>query len=662
MNESAENKESKKNMNLFLEYNTFLKKETTVHKNHLKSIIQSVSEGMQEIDNFDMCSVWDEIYVRDNEREGYIKDILDSSINKIITNKKLKYFVSGPLVRSILLDTDFDKIKKDIFIYPIKTDDDLDISKCINMDYVIDHGNMFVGAIRRCKIIIHNYFHNSIPVALFGLNSLERMCYYNEKFMISAMFALDYFKSISIHKSNGDAQNVDPYLKTPRDILNIYCKNVMNYSKVQRIIDSINVNDLQTLHNKDMDSNIFFGTKRKALTPIEYAIYKYKNETNPMFKYNLKAIIMRLCTFSYIRDPVYFAHVMNIKEIDPELFKIIETDNYKYTIKDKEDLNMNDKPTDDIDSVVHNINMNIIEQLIKNDDITFVKFLEHIGYNKRVLKDVSSKTGSKIINMILDYNAVQIMENLITTDDVANYYKLYIILMSENINFIDYVEVDDIDDILLNYIDDVVKGGLLRSFYYLIKINKLGVIDYRTDNGNNVLHLLNDKDKSDDILALVMKLNDNLINEKNNDGMTPLHKFAENGLASKIDIVLGYEDVDYTITDNEGNTFLHYLCKYGHTDIIKNCIRRVKSILNEQNANGETPVLMSCINKHEEIYYILKGLKANLFIQDRYGNTVYHYICLNGICCSLIVPSIENNFGYTPYDYCKLAKMYYNFV
>ena len=226
----------------------------------------------------------------------------------------------------------------------------------------------------------------------------------------------------------------------------------------------------------------------------------------------------------------------------------------------------------------------------------------------------------------------------------------------------DYLDLDDIDDILLNYVDSIVKDGLLRSFYYLMKINKSGVIDYKTENGDNVLHMLNSKDKSDDILKLVMKVDENLINEPNNDGMTPLHKFAENGLLSKIEIVLGYEETDYTITDKNGNTFLHYLCKNGHTDIIKSCARRVKSIIDEQNSNNETAVLVSCINKHEEIYYILKGFKANLFIKDTHGNTVYHYICLNGICCSLIIPSVENNFGYTPYDYCKIAKMYYNFV
>ena len=84
-------------------------------------------------------------------------------------------------------------------------------------------------------------------------------------------------------------------------------------------------------------------------------------------------------------------------------------------------------------------------------------------------------------------------------------------------------------------------------------------------------------------------------------------------------------------------------------------------LIDMPNKNSETPIILGCMNGHEDIYYLMKD-KANMESKDKYGNTVYHYICKNAICMGIIVDNQENLFGLTPKDYCKISNNYYVFT
>jgi len=651
------------NTNLFLEYNTFLKKEEYIYKNHTKSVIQSVTEGFQDINIFDMCSVWSDIYIEDIDGEEEVRKLIGSIVSTLFV-KKISCFVTGPLTKSILIDTDISKIRKDLFIYPIATKNviaDNNLSDFVNKDMVIDNGSVYIGALNGCKIILSKYFVESIPQILFKLPALDRICYFENKFMISAMFALDFFKYMSIYSNQVDSSSdIDPYLKIPRDILNIYNKSLYKHSKIQKIIDMINVHEIPSITKHDASVMISFVEQRKSLTAIEYALFKYYNEYNPMFRYNLKSIIISLCAFKYIRDPSQFAYALKMDDTDIEIYRLLSTGEYKYSVKFRCDIETK-LEENDVESIVHEINMLVLHEITKNDDLEFESYLDTIGYSNRVLTDKNSKTGKKIINYITDNNSSKIIESLITSDRLHIYYKYYMILLSEHLDLMECIENDKYDYIS-DYIEEIINRGLIRTFYYMIKTNYEKVMTYRTTDNNNILHLLSDKNKSDDILSIVLRTDDFLINTKNNKGLTPLHMYAMKQYGSKIDISLGYEQTDYTILDNDNNSILHHIATTGSSDIIKNCTRRIVDILDIQNKNGDTAIMAACKGKFEDIFYILKGFEANLMLSDNYGNTVYHYICLNGICCSLMIPLVENNFGYTPRDYCKISFLYYNFV
>jgi ankyrin repeat protein len=645
------------NTNLFLEYNTFYKKEEHIYKNHVKSVIQSVTEGFQDINRFNMCSVWDDIYIEDVDSEEEIHKLINDIVSKLFV-KKLSYFITGPLIKSILINTDISKIRRDLFIYPVAVKNTIEnnVSDFVNKDIVIDNGTVYIGAINGCKIILSKYFIESIPQILFKSPALDRICYFENKFMISGMFALEFFKYTSIYSEN--TSEIDPYLKIPRDILNVYNKSIYKQSKIQKIIDMINIHELPSITEYDASTMIFFMEQRKSVTAIEYALFRYYNEYNPMFKYNLKSIITLLCTFTYIRDPLQFAYAIRIDETDPDIYRLLSTKEYKYSVKFRYNIE-NTLGETDVESIIHEINMLVLHEITKNDDIEFVNYLDIIGYSNRVLMDKNSKTGKKIINYLTENNSSKIIESLVTSDRVHIYYKYYMILLSEHLNLMECIE-DDKYDYIPDYIEEIINRGLIRTFYYMIKTDYEKVMTFKI-SGNNILHLLGNKNRSDDILNIVLKTYDSLINEKNNEGYTPLHIYAMKRYESKLDIALSYEQTDYTILDNDNNSVLHHIAMTS-SEIIKNCTRRIVDILDIQNKNGETAIMVACKHQFEDIFYILKGFDANLTLVDNHGNTVYHYICLNGICCSLMIPLIENNYGYTPRDYCKISFMYYNFI
>lgn len=234
-------------------------------------------------------------------------------------------------------------------------------------------------------------------------------------------------------------------------------------------------------------------------------------------------------------------------------------------------------------------------------------------------------------------------------------------------------------ELILNNLPEIINRGLTRSFYMVLKlcphildhqiaINKLNYCP-KHHHGTvsianipplgNILHLL-DSDKAIDILEIILKKAPELIDSKDEDGTTPLIRYAELGLIACVQKILVH-GADYELADNKSDTFLHKLCQKGYLDIIKHVTKNVVSIIDSRNDLMMTPAITATVNGYEEIFYVLKGLNANLDACDIYGNTVYHYICHSQICPGFIIVNRKNKYGLTPYEYCRLAPKYYYF-
>ena len=72
------------------------------------------------------------------------------------------------------------------------------------------------------------------------------------------------------------------------------------------------------------------------------------------------------------------------------------------------------------------------------------------------------------------------------------------------------------------------------------------------------------------------------VNNKDNEGRTPLILYSVLGLSACINKLLDH-GADYELIDNHSDTFLHKLCNNGYLNIVQNIIRKVTSIIDTKN-------------------------------------------------------------------------------
>src|SRR5690606_31085130 len=106
--------------------------------------------------------------------------------------------------------------------------------------------------------------------------------------------------------------------------------------------------------------------------------------------------------------------------------------------------------------------------------------------------------------------------------------------------------------------------------------------------------------------------------------------------------VLTNTDTPINTIDNQGETILHKFAKNNNHSLISDFSKQIKDIINCKNNNSETAAVLACKNGCEETYYALKGVDADLSMRDSFGNTVGHYICLNGMCLGSIILNTKN--------------------
>lgn len=318
----------------------------------------------------------------------------------------------------------------------------------------------------------------------------------------------------------------------------------------------------------------------------------------------------------------------------------------------------------------YHIDMFILNHLIKCDDEKlFFEYMIQMGVIKKFKQ--KSKTAEKIIDWIIEYKAFVIAKSLIDNEIIDDNHRFKIIFLTQSFDLLDqdfidkYVSDDSshkIDSyhqkLILDNLNKIIENGLTRSFYVTLKICP-HILENYNSNDDNIIHSIK-SDHSVDILEIILKSNSKFIDARDKNGKTPLIAFAEIGLNQCITKLLEY-GADYELTDNNSDTFLHKLCEHGHLDIVCNVIRNVINIIDTKNDKSMTPSLVAVFYSHEEIFYVLKGLNADLDVTDIHGNTVYHYICRSKICPGLLIRNKKNKFGFTPQDYCRIDHKFYYF-
>ena len=536
--------------------------------------------------------------------------------------------IMGPYIRSCLITREENKnikIRKEIYLYKNSEESWNDL---IDLNQFEDKKNEYLLENDDFKLCLVKKKYKNPSHIIIQRDYLKRIGWMDGSFYVSSMFLIELQK----HNKYILSKYKDPIMNVPYDPLEIY--EIVNNDKSHplKIIELIDYDNLTKISKKHL-TKLYNGK-----TCIEHCFDNYIKEDHPMLLNQLKNMIMYLCGLNYQRPPFLYAKMVLIDKTTPDLYNILKTISNEYDIHD---CDITIKNLEEINNIVFDI-------IIKNDDVH--NFMDYLLF-------IKTKININLLNMIIKYDASKITTHIITNKLLDEHLTYYLILMTENLELIKLSEIDFNIEIALNYLKDIIENSKLRSFYFLYEFD-LSVICTLFENSQNILHLVKPIGQYDQFIELIIKLKPELIDLKDENKLTPVMYHAIN-TPIIINKLINYT-FDFTLTDLDGNTFFHYLCKNDAIEQLKNVLKKYSELIDIPNNKSETPIILSCINKRENMFYILKGMGANLDATDCYGNTVYHYICANAMCLGIMINNIKNNFGLTPLDYCKVSHVYYS--
>ena len=232
---------------------------------------------------------------------------------------------------------------------------------------------------------------------------------------------------------------------------------------------------------------------------------------------------------------------------------------------------------------------------------------------------------------------------------------------------------------IIRTLEDVVNSGLSHSFFLIHQLcpqilnddflsrrnNDRNVESNAPKPVRNIIHWIR-SDTSIEVLQLMLKFRPDIVNSRDHQNLTPLLSLVKsyNPRRHSIEKILVYlltNDADYEDTDENGDTILHILARKGDNQLVNTVLRLVPSIIDHQNNQMMTPIMVAAQSGDETMVYTLEGGNADTSYVDRDGNSVYHYICRSGICPNSIVPNNPNEFGFRPSDYSIYSDDFYYF-
>ena len=567
---------------------------------------------------------------------------------KIIKNLENIVF-TGSIIRSVFIDNtkiNDNLIRQELFVNLINN---ININDIIDNTY-IELSDLYYKKTDDFIIYINKQKFKNISEIILSNYNLKRIGYHNNKIYVSSMFIADYNKFYDTINSD----LVDPIFNTKIDIFDVFTH--IN-RKDNTIFDYIYKKNFTEFKQKKIIKYDVFD--KDKYTPIEYSLYLYINEQNDIIKSQLKLIILDLLEQSFQRPCIFYAYLLDLEEIDNELYNIIlNSPKSKLFHEIKKESEISIKNIQDINNLI------LKYFIIKNNSTDFYNYLRY-----RNTEDKNIRIDIDIFNYIIQYDPKSIIIHGIKNNYFSERTKYKIILWTQNLDYFNLFEDEFNIQTSIGYINEIINNCFIKSFYFLYKIDNT-IINVVDDDNNNILHNINQKNKYADMIKIILKLNDSLLFKKNKHGEIPIMTHIKSKNMDIVHILIEYiiesnNETLFEIIDNNKDNILHYLCK-NYDDNNMNIIRKIcvlkPEIINNQNKNFETPIILAAKNKCEDIIYFLKGINCDMNLIDIYGNSVYHYICLNELCIGMAIENKENMFGYKPSAYCKISLNYYYFV
>ncbi|XP_067888757.1 transient receptor potential cation channel subfamily A member 1b [Heterodontus francisci] len=121
-----------------------------------------------------------------------------------------------------------------------------------------------------------------------------------------------------------------------------------------------------------------------------------------------------------------------------------------------------------------------------------------------------------------------------------------------------------------------------------------------------------------------------LLNDKDINGCTPLHYVCRRGLKDSVKKMLTLKASPYLKTTDKKSS-LHFAAGYGRLDTCKLLLQNINEtkLLNEGDEKGKTPLLLAAQNGHTKVVQLLLR-KGALFVRDYKCWTCLHYAASGG--------------------------------
>ncbi|XP_071105463.1 serine/threonine-protein phosphatase 6 regulatory ankyrin repeat subunit B-like [Haliotis cracherodii] len=180
-----------------------------------------------------------------------------------------------------------------------------------------------------------------------------------------------------------------------------------------------------------------------------------------------------------------------------------------------------------------------------------------------------------------------------------------------------------------------------QSVFNLL-VSKQADLTLVDNHGNSLLHTACLGGNKAIVQHLVSPTN---INTRGGHRITPVMMAALRGHQSVFDLLVS-KQADLTLVDKDGFSVLHLACVGGNKAIVQHLVS--PSNINARGHNGQTPVMMAAVQKHQYVFDLLVSEQADLTLVDEDGNSVLHHACLGGnkaIVQHLVSPSNINTRG-----------------
>lgn len=380
-------------------------------------------------------------------------------------------------------------IKNELFINTIN---DIDAKTLIDNTYTESEDMYYKKYDDFIVYIKKEKFRNPSHVILSNYN-MKRIGYYNNKLYVSSIFIADYNKfSVTIN-----SELIDPVFNTHIDIFDVLNHEHHNN---QTIFDIINRKNYTEFTKKKFTKYDIINDKiNDKITPFEYTLDLFIKEQNDIIKSQLRLILLELNDQTYQRPPIFYCFLKNLEEYDSELYEIILSSSRSRLFNDiKKECELDFKN-------IHDINNIILKYYISKDKSD--EFYEYLKYKNGDDKNI--KIDQDIFNNIIRFDPKNIIITGIKNNFFSERTKYKLILWIQNLDYFNLIDDEFNIDIAVSYINEIIDNCFIKSFYFLYKVDS-SIINIMDENNNNLLHNINQKNKYEDMLILLLKLDDSL--------------------------------------------------------------------------------------------------------------------------------------------------------